>query len=262
MGSASSVATAAINSLAEMGATILEGTNTVAFGPFATSIYGDACFIYSGSVTGSIFGSTSPGLLTRCTIFGNNIDIQDKTYGSQFTGEDLANEDIPAAAAGTQVDYVDVKGRNASAYIPGTQVYATGQRASIGDAQRHRCMMQAYSTTATAATYYLQILKYGTTQYELVLKNLRTYSVTLQMTARDVDTPYDSAMFEGNALVRVDNSGVAVLVGSTMVMRHGDAAATWSSQFVVSGRTLRVEVIGAASTNILWNADVTLVEAG
>jgi len=242
--------------LALMGGVIKEGGGSVAIG--AGDVWGDATFCWSGNDF-HIIGATGD-LVDDCIIMGSGITVQGGAFRYDAFGENHTSEDRPGTT--DPASYIRSFGSNTAAYIYGAETIATGQRAARGDAQAIRFVAQRDTTDGTA-DQPLEIWHHGVAAKSIELKDDRTYAVRLSLVARQyaqTGTP-DSAMWDGNALVRVA-SGTATIVGSTMTLRHADAGATWSAQWAVSGRGLRVEVTGEVTHDIHWNGLFELVESG
>ena len=68
------------------------------------------------------------------------------------------------------------------------------------------------------------------------------------------DTGANGASYEFTGAIRRDGSGSSVLVGAVTKSVLGEDVAGWDASVSASGNSLKIDVTGAAATNINWVA--------
>ena len=196
-------------------------------------------------------------------------------YQSQATG--LASRAIGYQALSSGTNSMAL-GRNANATgtysyalawskseTGGKLTYGSGQFSAVGDAQQGTFVLRFATTDATPKTLITDTAGAGTTANQIILPNNSAYSFNGTIIAREqasAGSDYASWEIKG-ALLRDANAASTVLGnGIQNKMYATSGASAWAIALTADTTNggLKIEVTGAASTNIRWVATVNTSE--
>jgi len=217
------------------GSTVAIGAGTVASGNFAAAV-GANCEATNG---GSAFGRASDAT------GGFSLALGASNLASQF--------------------YSVAIGNNAKSEIKGKLAYASGRFTTNGDVQAGTFILRMASTSATAVTLTSDGSATADTINQIVLPNNSAYSFSGTIIARESATDgSDYASWEIKGALLRDANAASTVLGNGIVNKlyATSGASTWAvalSADTTNGG-LKVEVTGAAATNIRWVATVNTSE--
>lgn len=210
-------------------------------------------------VTG--FGNTASG--NYSTVMGNN-HSGSGTYAVAL-GQNGFVSGIAAVGIGDTItanaDYSMALGKQASVFsIIGRQAYASGQEASIGDSQVSKFVLHERTTGNTATTLTTNSSAAGTNN-QVVLSNNATYRFKGVIVGRQSGSTNTAAWDIEGLIVRGTSAATTVLNVSTVTLVENSPA--WGTPTLAADTTngaLRVQVTGAAATNIQWVCTIETTE--
>ena len=217
------------------GSTVAIGAGTVASGNFAAAV-GANCEATNG---GSAFGRGSDAT------GGYSLALGASNLASQF--------------------YSVAIGNNAKSEIKGKLAYGSGRFTTNGDVQAGTFILRMASTSATAVTLTSDGSATADTTNQVVLPNNSAYSFSGTIIARQQaagGSNYASWEIKG-ALLRDANAASTVLGNGIVNKLYATAGASAWAVALTADTTnggLKVEVTGAAATNIRWVATVNTSE--
>lgn len=153
-------------------------------------------------------------------------------------------------------------GSNSSALTNGKLVYASGQFATVGDAQFGMMVLRAITTdnTVTALTSNLGV---ADDTNQVILPNDSTYFFRVQLVARrtDADNESSSYIFEG-CIDRNSNAASTAFIGSPSKQILAEDTIVWDTNLVIDTTNggFSIMVTGETNKTIKWVATVQTVE--
>jgi len=119
-------------------------------------------------------------------------------------------------------------------------------------------VLNAATTNATATE-----MGTGLTFARMVVRASTTWAFEITVAARS-DGGVDNAMYIRRGMIKRDASNNTTLVGAVDSVYTNETNAAWDVAVTAddTNEALKVEVTGAAATNINWTANVTLTEVG
>jgi hypothetical protein len=250
--SSSTIAGGANNFVDGSGATVAGGTdNKIAWaGPsFNHSIGGGgANYIqsaYSGCTIGGGYGNSCLGGLGYSTIsggIGNTNNGSSATIGGGFSNVVVAKYAVVPGGA------------QAKAACQGQMALASGQFASVGDAQTSVYVCRGTTTDGTLTDLFLD----GSGQSaRMAMPANSTWGFDILVTGRA--SGGNSAVYQFRGMVK-NNAGTITLTSTKTLL--AEDVASWDATVVADDTydALVVRVAGAAATNIRWVASVRTVE--
>jgi len=159
------------------------------------------------------------------------------------------------AGANAAGDYSHAEGLEAKARLTGQHARASGQFAATGDCQEARYNLRG--TTADANFTEL------TSPARFVLEDEHSYAVTLTIHGRQ-DTGANHAFYKRMVVIEQTGAAVALAGAVQTIGTDIETDANWDVQITADNvnKSLKVEVKGAAATNVRWNALLETVELG
>jgi len=230
------------------------GPNATASGWYSTVIGGLSCSAtqnYASALGGQ--GSQATG--TSSTVAGGFSNTASGSY-SMVTG---------GRGNTASYDYTRAGGYEAhSGTRWGKDVWASGEFSSAGDAQTGTMVLRADTTDATAEALRSNTSAAGTNN-QVILPNNSAYSFSGTIIAREsaaAGSDYASWEIKG-ALLRDANAASTVLgngIQNKLYATSGASAWAIALSADTTNGGLKIEVTGAASTNIRWVATVNTSE--
>ena len=264
---ADSFAAAIANNTSSYGAT---GSNSVAIGKQAKATGAQGLALGNNAVAGG--GGQSAAIGQNATASGtSSIAITGYLCNASGTssisiGSNYYFGTPTASGAGSIVigdgstasaQYAMVWGHGGTATIIGKQTHATGRFASSGDSQEGRFIMRSDTTDATAEALTTNNSAASTTN-QIILPNNSAYAFHGTIVARQqASSGTDCAAWKIEGLIRREGSaGTTVLVNSATTVLDNTPAWGMALSADTTNGGLKIEVTGAASTNIRWVATI------
>ena len=247
------------------------GSDSVAIGPYARASNTKATAIGGESVEATGFGSLAFGDGSRSTGTGATslgFDAEaTANYGLAIGGGTRASA-IESVAIGRSAN---ASGRNSFAlgYLPlalqdGKYCYASGRFSSASDAQTGTFVLRSDTTAATSEALTTNNAAAGTTN-QVILPNNSAYAFSGTIIARQqasAGSEYASWEIKG-ALLRDGTAATTVLGNGIKNKLFASAGASAWDVTLTADTTnggLKIEVTGAAATNIRWVATINTSE--
>lgn len=226
--------------------------NTIAGGQNGNTGTGSWCFIGGGS------GNTTLGAGDYRSHLGGLSNTATAAYASTTGGrQNVADGQYAVTLGGYQAS---TKG------ITGAVVHASGQFASVGDAQAGRYTLRIATSGTTPAVLTADASATPAAANSITLGSQNAYAIRARVIARNTANG-ECAVWEVTALARRTNTASTIaLVGTPTITSLGGDAALSSASVAVSANTtlgsVAFTVTGIASTNLRWVALVETVEVG
>ena len=155
--------------------------------------------------------------------------------------------------------YSVAQGYRSVASLHGQSAHAAGRFSADGDAQSTRAILRRNTTNATSTELTLD----GgtpTAGNRLVVDDEHAYSCVVRIAARR-DTGSDQALFIRQVIIE-RTGGTVALEGTVQTIGTDINPGSWSISITAddTNKSLKVDVTGAASTNIRWVAVVEAIE--
>ena len=264
---ADSFAAAITNNTSSYGAT---GANSIAMGQLAKSSSAQGVAIGDHATAGS--GGQALALGQYATASGTS-SIAIAGYLCSATGSSSIAIGsnyyfgTPTASGGGSIVIGDgstasalysmVWGHGGTATIIGKQTHATGRFSASGDSQEGRFIMRSDTTDATAEALTTNNSTASTTN-QIILPNNSAYSFSGTIVAREsAASGTDCAAWEIKGLIRREGSaGTTVLVNSATTVIDNTPSWGMALSADTTNGGLKIEVTGAAATNIRWVATI------
>jgi hypothetical protein len=158
-------------------------------------------------------------------------------------------------------DYSTVIGYQGHSFgIYGRQVYASGQEGTAGDAQASKFILRERTTNDTATTITTNSSAAGTTN-QVILSNQSAYRFKGSIVGKQSGSVNAAVWDVDGFIVRGANAAATTLNVSNVTLVQNTPA--WGTPTLAADTTnggLRVQVIGAAATNIQWTAVIETTE--
>lgn len=209
-------------------------------------------------------GRASNATNTEAIVIGSNASASNlyaRCIGTFSTASGENSTAIGSVCTASQT-HSFAMGRQAVSSIIAKYAYGGGQFANAGDAQTGTTLLRRLTTDATPTVVTSDNSSPSTTN-QVILPNNSTYTfrvqvVAMQQAAGGTDTA--GYTFEG-VIRRGANAAATVLKNSTKTVLYEDVAG-WDCNISADTTNggLKVEVTGAASTNIRWVATVHTTE--
>ena len=177
---------------------------------------------------------------------------------SQATGLGAASLGYFNVSSG---DFSCTLGNRANAFsIIGRQVYASGQEGTSGDAQASKFVLHERTTDATATTLTTNSSA-ASTNNQVILSNQSAYRFKGTIIGKQSGSTNASVWDVDGFIVRGANAAATTLNVSNVTLVQNTPA--WGTPTLAADTTnggLRVQVTGAAATNIQWTAVIETTE--
>lgn len=158
-------------------------------------------------------------------------------------------------------DYSTVIGYQGHSFgIYGRQVYASGQEGTAGDAQASKFILRERTTNNTATTITTNSGAAGTTN-QVILSNQSAYRFKGSIVGKQSGSVNAAVWDIDGFIVRGANAAATTLNISNVTLVQNTPA--WGTPTLAADTTnggLRVQVTGAAATNIQWTAVIETTE--
>jgi len=140
----------------------------------------------------------------------------------------------------------------------GKLTYGSGQFSSVGDAQQGTFVLRVATTDATPKVLITDTAGAGTTANQIILPNNSAFAFHGTIVAREqASAGTDSAAWKIEGLIRREgNAASTVLVNSAVTAIDNTPAWGMALSADTTNGGLKIEVTGAAATNIRWVATV------
>jgi hypothetical protein len=158
-------------------------------------------------------------------------------------------------------DYSFVMGRQAHSFgIIGRQVYASGQEGTVGDSQASKFILRERTTNNTATTLTSDSGA-ASTNNQVILSNQSAYRFKGSIVGKQSGSVNAAVWDVDGFIVRGANAAATTLNISNVTLVQNTPA--WGTPTLAADTTnggLRVQVTGAAATNIQWTAVIETTE--
>jgi hypothetical protein len=158
-------------------------------------------------------------------------------------------------------DYSFVMGRQAHSFgIHGRQVYASGQEGTAGDSQASKFILRERTTNDTATTLTSDSAGASTTN-QVILSNQSAYRFKGTIVGKQSGSVNAAVWDVDGFIVRGANAATTTLNVSNVNLVQNTPA--WGTPTLAADTTnggLRVQVTGAAATNIQWTCTIETTE--
>ena len=242
-------------------ASIAFGTSVVASNAVSASI-GNLC---TASGTNSMVlghstsatGDYSYGLGREHTVSG----VVASAIGGQSCTSSGSRSIVIGHSSIANGDYSFVMGRQAHSFgIIGRQVYAAGQEGTVGDSQVSKFILRERTTGNTATTITTDSGGASTTN-QVILSNQSAYRFKGSIVGKQSGSVNAAVWDIDGFIVRGANAAATTLNVSNVTLVQNTPA--WGTPTLAADTTnggLRVQVTGAAATNIQWTAVIDTTE--
>jgi hypothetical protein len=256
------------------GATVLNGSNNTSSG--SRSITGGNLNTASGNYsvalgsTNTASNSTAVAFGVECTSSGDSAfsagysNTASGNY-SQAIGVLLTSSGIGSTALGysnvANADHSVTLGTRANAFsVIGRQVFSSGQESTSGDSQASKFILRERTTNNTATTITTNSSAAGTTN-QVILSNQSAYRFKGSIVGKQSGSVNAAVWDIDGFLVRGANAAATTLNISNVTLVENTPA--WGTPTLAADTTnggLRVQVTGAAATNIQWTCTIETTE--
>lgn len=231
---------------------------TGAFGCFSgggnNSSTGTTSFTFGQSNTAS--AGTSFALGTTCTSSGGNSFAMGLSAGASGQSSFSLGSGTTANA-----DYSFAMGYWAHCFgIVGRQSYSSGPESTYGDSQKSLFILRERTTDSTATTLTTNSSA-ASTNNQVILSNQSSYRFKGTIIGKQSGSTNASAWDVDGLIVRGANAAATTLLISNVTLVQNTPA--WGTPTLAADTTnggLRVQVTGAAATNIQWTAVIETTE--
>lgn len=168
------------------------------------------------------------------------------------------NQSAPHAPSATGTNSIAL-GSGSSATIWGEKAWTNDEFATAGDSQQGNYILRAITTTASAATLYLDA---GGTQ-SLVVPNNSVWTFSILVSARRTDATGGAAGYKFEGILHKDTTAASIaFVGTPSKTVLGETNVAWDCTLSVNTTTggLQITGTGEAAKTIRWVAVVTTSE--
>ena len=235
------------------------GTRSVAIGGAASQATGSSSVILGGfSSIASGSGSVTLGGASLVSSGNYAVSAGQLCTASGYAAVSMGRSNTAAG------NYSTVFGYQASTSVYGHNALASGQFSAAGDAQAGTLILRSDTTDATAEALTTNNSTAGTTN-QVILPNNSAYSFSGTIIAREqasAGSDYASWEIKG-ALLRDANAASTVLGNGIQNKLYATSGASaWDIALTADTTNggLKIEVTGAAATNIRWVATVNTSE--
>jgi hypothetical protein len=263
-----------LNCRASGGASIAGGNNSTSSNDFAIAL-GSSCT--ASGVKSIALGDSSISSSTYSTAIGNtsiasgfvstSIGYQNtanNNYAIAMGDSNLASAEGSVAMGSANTangTYSVALGRQSNAFsIYGRNVFASGQEGTSGDSQASKFILRERTTNDTATTITTNSSAAGTTN-QVILSNQSAYRFKGSIVGKQSGSTNAAAWDIDGFIVRGANAAATTLNVSNVNLVQNTPA--WGTPTLAADTTnggLRVQVIGAAATNIQWTAVIETTE--
>jgi len=231
------------------------GNNTSSYGAIGANSIAIGYQAKSTNVRGACFGgNTNLASGVQASIIGGGLNTASGTNSHIYGGGDCVASNTSCMASGSY----------ANATIFAQEARSSGRFSSLGDAQASRFVFRAATTDATATVLTTNNSTAGSTN-QIILPNNSAHSFSGTIIARESATDgSDYASWEIKGALLRDANAASTVLGNGIVNKlyATSGASAWAvalSADTTNGG-LKVEVTGAAATNIRWVATVNTSE--
>ena len=252
------------------------GTGATASAQSAVALGGSASASGNSSLamcSGAASSNYAIGIGNRCTASGaTSVAIGGYVYGDTIASGESSFASICGTASGTfslAIGCLSVANAQSSVAlgershvfgIYGRQVYASGYEGTTGDSQGSKFVLRERTTDATATTLTTDSGAASTTN-QVILSNQSGYRFKGSIIGKKSGTTDVAAWDIDGLIVRGANAAATTLVVNNVNVVDNTPA--WGTPTLAADTTnggLRVQVTGAASTNIQWTAVIETTE--
>ena len=206
--------------------------------------------------------------------YGNAISSRGQAVGlgntcSGLNSNAFGKSNISSASGATSIgdtntasgDYSLALGRQAHTFgIIGRQVYCSGQESTAGDSQASKFVLHERTTDATATTLTTNSSA-ASTNNQVILSNQSAYRFKGSIVGKQSGSTNAAVWDIDGFIVRGANAAATTLLISNVTLVQNTPA--WGTPTLAADTTnggLRVQVTGAAATNIQWTAVIETTE--
>jgi hypothetical protein len=257
------------NSVAIGQSNISSGSNSysMGYGNTAAGYNGVVALGWSNTITaGASYGAFAAGMQNGVSGVGFAIGVQNSVSNGCALGS--TNTATNGVALGTS-NTVDAGGstaigKQASVFgIKGRVAYSAGQVSALGDSQASKFILQRRTTDATATTLISDAVSSPTPYLsnQVILSNNSAYGFTGTIIAKQAGSTNAALWKVEGLLVRGASAGATVLLSPTITLVSN--VPNWGTPTLAADTSnggLKVDVIGAAATNIQWTAVIETTE--
>jgi hypothetical protein len=249
--------------------TTASGSSSNVFGQGSSATQQESmCLGHSSGATGSYsycFGreNTSSGFVS--TVLGGQNNTASGSRATAIGGQGNIASGNQSFAQGHSCtasgDYSFSMGFQANSFsIYGRQVYASGQEATSGDAQTSKFVLHERTTDTTATTLTTNSSAASTTN-QVILSNQSAYRFKGTIIGKQSGSTNAAAWDVDGLIVRGANAAATTLtLGNVNLVSNTPAWGTPTLAADTTNGGLRVQVTGAAATNIQWTAIIETTE--
>jgi hypothetical protein len=245
-----------IHSVAIGNNSVSSGTGSVALGQSASATASSAVAIglaTTSSSTGSFaIGSNASASNIYATVIGGNSNTASNAYAIVTGGRSNTSSSTYSRTGG----YYATSGG-----ITGKDVWASGRLSAQGDAQTGTLVLRGGTTDATASVL-TSTHSSASTINQVILPNNSAYAFHGTIVARQkASDGTASAAWKVEGLIRREaNAASTVLVNSALTVLDNTPAWGLALTADTTNGGLKIEVTGAAATNIRWVATINTSE--
>lgn len=254
MGATNGTGNCPLNVTGDAGYTILAGQNSA---PANTGV------IINAQAT-ALGGNSLAGGNSSTTNSGAGFSVTLGAYSQTWASGAVTLGYYSQAGSYTTLAYGTAIGAYAGSYAYGQTAIASGEIASVGDAQYTITNLSATTTTATQTTLYPNPQSNSSLGFGIKLCGSgnttdwkKTMVVKGTVMGRRTDVPGTDSAWSFQGVLRGNGSSAYTWVGgsapSATLIAQDSAASGWAVAVSASGATLTVQVTGEASNTINWN---------
>lgn len=228
--------------------TVGGGNGNVASSNFS-AVLGGLSNTASGQSSGIVAGESNVASGARSGILGTASTASGS--GAYCIGANLVASGDLSIALGFQASTLGIYGR---------QSFASGQEGTTGDAQSSKFVLHERTTGNTATTLTSDSLT-ASTNNQVILSNQSAYRFKGTIIGKQSGSTNAAAWDVDGLIVRGANAAATTLLISNVTLVQNTPA--WGTPTLAADTTnggLRVQVTGAAATNIQWTAVIETTE--